>query len=102
MLSYYYQPDVIFTTPGSRMLPIFNIYQSGNFTESGADKLLGSLRTGLGAKKVILWVGIVLSILLLASMIILYVMLRRKMVYDKKKQSLIVIEEEDDMEREVV
>ena len=93
MLSYYYQPDIIFKTEGARMLPIFNIL--------GANKLLGTLRTGLGSKIVIFWVGIVLSILLLISMVLLYIMLRKRMSHDKKKQSLIVVEE-DDMEREVV
>lgn len=83
------------------MLPLFNVYQSGNFTESGADKLLGSLRLGLGAKIVIFWVGIVLAVLLLVSVIVLFVMFRKRKIYDKKKQSLIVIEE-DDMEKEMV
>lgn len=83
------------------MLPLFNVYQSGNFTESGADKLLGSLRMGLGAKIIIFWVGIVLSILLLLSLLVLIWLFRKRKILDKKKQSLIVIEEED-MEREIV
>lgn len=74
------------------MLPFFSIYNSGNFTEDGANKLLGTLKTGLAAKKAIFWVGIVIAILMLISIFALVVLFRKKKIYDKKKESLIEVE----------
>ena len=71
------------------MLPLFTIINSANLTEQGANKLFGALKTGLGAKKAIFWVGIVISILMLVAIVALVILYRKKVTYEKKKESLI-------------
>ena len=67
------------------MLPLFSILQSANFTESGANKLLGPLKMGLGAKKAIFWAGIAVAILMLIVLIALILLFRRRKIHDLKK-----------------
>lgn len=53
------------------MLPMFSINRGGNFSEAGAKKVFGLLKAGLTMKKVSLWLGIVMSVLLVGVLVFL-------------------------------
>jgi hypothetical protein len=80
--NYFYEKDDLFTQNQTYLLPVFSINRGGNFSEAGANKVFGLLKTGLTLKNVCLWLGIAMTVV--TAILLVFFIIRYRRVVNAK------------------
>ncbi|KAL4503018.1 hypothetical protein ABPG72_014247 [Tetrahymena utriculariae] len=99
------EPDDLFNITQPTLLPVFNTFRTGNWTDASIDSYLGELKMALVAKKAILITCVVVGGLLLIVFFVFlyrYIVLRKLNATKQVKESVKHDEEQQEIEQKLV